>query len=250
MKKIVVSILILAVFLGAQLYAVESFRCAKNTPVDLQLPRVKECNELNFWGDLEPIRQTDVERFIQLVTEQVTQNNNFSGAKFTFPSGVTKDVYRSSMLSENEACINTLAKERGVESIVYLYSGSIKTHTGLSDKERVVFKKAGGKQYVHILNYDYKFDEAKKEDIVAKVKEIVLAIQNAPGNVLVHCFGGMHRTGLVFAVMQKCLNKLPIESVLNEYKCHVAWESELRPGGYSKDNEEVIRDFECKILFL
>jgi protein tyrosine/serine phosphatase len=63
-----------------------------------------------------------------------------------------------------------------------------------------------------------------------------------------HCYGGQHRTGIIFGIIQKCLNRIPIDEVIAEYRCHTAYESPEHPGGAKPENERAIREFPCKIL--
>jgi len=225
------------------------FRCDIAKPA-LTAGKLSSCSDSVAWSyGLDEIRKSNPELFEKTVQEQVAANPNVGSGVFTLPDGTKKTIYRSSFLSNAPACIKELVSKGGVRSVVNLYNmGDLESHTQLSIDEKAQFQKAGAQVYTDILNYQYKFKEVKKERIIDKVAEIVSVVQSVPGNVLMHCYGGMHRTGLVFAVMQKCFNKVPLAQVLNEYHCHVAYENEERAGGRSKDNEEVIRDFPCDKL--
>ncbi len=58
----------------------------------------------------------------------------------------------------------------------------------------------------------------------------------------------MHRTGIVWGVIQKCIAKMNINDVLNEYRCNVGYESESNPGGFKINNEIVIKNFPCDCI--
>ncbi|MBF0301075.1 MAG: tyrosine-protein phosphatase [Oligoflexia bacterium] len=176
--------------------------------------------------------------------EQVLKQNNMGASIVKFASG-NKTVYRSSFLSGSESCISDLVKDGGVKTIVNLYGGEIENQNALAIKERGLLQKSGGDLYVNILNYDYKFSKNPKETIFKKIKIIIKQIEMSEGNVLIHCYGGVHRTGIVYGVIQKCINKLPIETVIQEYKCHTAYENSEKVGGYESENEVVIREFPC-----
>ncbi len=68
------------------------------------------------------------------------------------------------------------------------------------------------------------------------------------GNLHVHCGGGMHRTGMVVGVIDRCLNGTPMDRIEADYKRHVGWRSPQTPGGFEKANVAFIRDFDCKLL--
>lgn len=212
--------------------------------------KLSSCNDKVSWQyGLDDIRKTNPALFEQTVQAQIAANSNVGSAIFTLPDGKKKTIYRSSFLNKAPGCINELVEKGGVRSVVNLYNkGDLDSHTQLSIEEKEHFQKAGAQIYTDVLNYQYKFKEVKKEKIIEKVAEIISVVKSVPGNVLMHCYGGMHRTGLVFAVMQKCFNKVPLEQVLNEYHCHVAYESEEKAGGRHKDNEELIRDYPCEKL--
>lgn len=231
-------------------YAVTNpFHCAKYMPAGLQQEKLKNCNDKVTWGyELSKIEDTDPKLFDEMVKKKVLSDNNTSAASFQFSSENKKVVYRSSFLSGVPACLDELVKERGVQTIVNLYSGTLNSHNELAQQERLAFQSFGGHVYTNVLNYEDNFKKLSKQEIFKKLKEIINLIETSPGNVLIHCYGGMHRTGLVFGVMQKCLHKLPIERVLDEYKCHAAWESKEREGGYKKENETVLREFPCASL--
>ncbi len=68
------------------------------------------------------------------------------------------------------------------------------------------------------------------------------------GHVHVHCGGGMHRTGMVVGVLDRCVNRAPMSKVSADYKRHVAWESDTRPGGFEAQNLDFIAHFPCALL--
>lgn len=246
MKKILF-IIFSFVLIGAS-HAGETFKCSKYVPENVRLEKPAECDDTVVWHyDLPQTADKSSDKsFESRVIDNVMETSNMGGASFTFPSGVKKNVYRSSFLTGKEACLSSLIKDAKVGSIINYYYGTLKSADNLSEEERKMFADLGGKVYIRPLNYQYKFKKLPKEEIFAKVVEIINLVEHAPGNVIVHCYGGIHRTGVLFGVMQKCLNKVPVEDVLNEYKCHAAWENEERPGGADPDNETVIREFPCE----
>ena len=68
------------------------------------------------------------------------------------------------------------------------------------------------------------------------------------GNILLHCCGGMHRTGMLVAIIRRYVNDDHIDAILDDYKRHVDWKSSDVPGGYEPLNERFIREFDLSIL--
>lgn len=149
-----------------------------------------------------------------------------------------------------KACLNHLVKKKNVRNIFNLYNGSFKSAVFLRQAEKKYFYKVNGKKYTHIKDYEYKLKHQTKEQLFNKISEMVNSIVETPGNSVLHCYGGMHRTGILYGILQKCVNGLKIEQVINEYRCHTAYKSKEDEGGRNPKNEDVIREFPCQILGL
>ena len=54
-----------------------------------------------------------------------------------------------------------------------------------------------------------------------KITTILRYIQAQEGNVLIHCLAGQHLTGVIFGVLQKCYNKLPLTVIKKNAECHM-----------------------------
>lgn len=187
---------------------------------------------------------SDFSLFQRELTEFVTRYNNLGGARFRLPTG-DKVVYRSSILTRNPGCLSHLVQKASVASVVNLYSGTLIRERELAFDEEALFERFGGRSYVHILG----FSDVPKPDydsgaIHRDLAGIVGIIGALPGNVLIHCVGGIHRTGLVFGVLQKCFGAESLDRVVADYTRHaggvVAGNPEYRPA-----NVEIIRDFDC-----
>ena len=246
------------------------------------------CNDNVHWSyTLEKLRKTNFGEFERLVVVNVAETSNMGAAKFRFPSGV-KTVYRSSFLSgkifsgkvpyekikeglfpegkvkgKARQCLQHLVEKANIKQIVNLYDGSFKTKYVLSYWEKNNFlKSTKDKQgsfgtYTQIKDFEYDLEEVGLERIYRDVISIISQIASVPGNTLIHCYGGMHRTGVVFGIMQKCLNgpenrsqnkKFVKEVVEREYKCHTDYQNAEKKGGYHQENMTVIENFPCDSL--
>ena len=246
------------------------------------------CNDKVHWSyDIGKLRKTNFPEFERFVVKNVAETSNMGAAKFRFPSGV-KTVYRSSFLSGKyfkgqipyekikkgtypegnikgsaRQCLKHLVEKRDIRQIVNLYDGSFKTKYVLSYWEKNNFlrstKDAHGSfgHYTQIKDFDYDLQERGAERIYKDIIAIIAQIASVPGNTLIHCYGGMHRTGIVFGVMQKCLNgpknktqnnTFVKEVVGKEYKCHTDYQNTEKKGGYHQENMTVIENFPCDRL--
>ena len=229
----------------------ETFNCSKHLPKHMKIQKPGVCNDTVYWGDFGDLRKTNFLLFEKKIVDNVNSTSNMGGAKFYFPKG-TKYIFRSSFLAGpmGKACLNYLVKKRNVRNIVNLYNGSFKSAHVLRVAEKKYFYAVGGKKYTHIKDYEYKLKHQTKKQLFKKISEIINLIADTPGNTDIHCYGGIHRTGIIYGVLQKCVNSLPLKQVINEYRCHADYKSKKNQGGRNPGNEKVIREFPCEILGL
>lgn len=206
---------------------------------------------LSQFTQIQELYKTDFTQFQQLLTEVISKNNNIGGSIVHFPSG-DKQVFRGSILAKNLPCLEQLIKEQGVKTVINLFTGNLIPEWELATEEVKAFDHMGGESYIHILRFS---DQPKPEDnyTMADVKErliqIVRLIAVASGNVMIHCVGGIHRTGEVYGVLQKCVNKVPIDQVVDNYIKHAGGTTENNPE-YREIDIEVLRSFDCRTLNL
>jgi hypothetical protein len=200
--------------------------------------------------------------------------SNMNATTFTFSNGVTRVVFRGSylapMFSDNSilekrlfekdlkrSCMKALVKKFDLSKILNYDELDWDSAKRMTKDEKNMFSQLNPNgNYWEFLttqneSFQYKFKNSKgstleeqKKSLINQVKIIINEIAGdpkVPGAAYIHCYGGHHRTGLVWGVMQKCLGKMPIEDVLSEYTCHVG-------KGAHKDNEIMIREFPCAEL--
>ena len=225
------------------------FACSNRAPERVRATKAPQCDDTVYWDyALAASRASDPALFEKTIVAELTEHQNMGGARFRFPVGHRKDrvprvfPYRQPRLPRR-AGEGTKRPERRQP-----LPGRVAVPPRARRTGGAAFESFGGRSYLQILNYTYRLKRQTKEALFQRVAEIVRLIEAAPGDVMIHCFGGMHRTGVVFGVMQKCLNRVPIEQVLDEYRCHTDWKSAERPGGASQDNEMALREFPCELL--
>jgi hypothetical protein len=162
------------------------------------------------------------------------------------------------------SCFESLVQNGGVRHVANLYAGPMVTDD-LEAGERQAITASGG---TYFLARDAKAELAEwREDMRAKgdggegkrhAMKAVAKIVNehllkpggmAPkGNLHVHCGGGMHRTGMVVGVIDRCLNGTAASMLEADYKRHVGWRSEAHAGGFETANMAFILGFDCSLL--
>ena len=212
-----------------------------------------------------------------------TLTSNMNAATFEFPNGVKRTVFRGSYqapeffeggilkqkpleIDHKKACMKELVKDHGLAKIVNYDEIDWESAQRLTAAEKDFFlsmnpkaeywmyndhhKKADGSP--DTFQYKFKYGKEKVFEQVASIVNEVAGDPNKPGSAYIHCYGGHHRTGVVWGVLQKCMGRdkdgkpMNVDDIVNEYKCHIGFESPEKPGGYHKDNEALIREFPCE----
>lgn len=161
------------------------------------------------------------------------------------------------------SCLRSLVSAGGVRHVTNLYAGVMPT-ADLEAEERRVVESAGG-TYASARDGsegsgNWREGLRQGEDAAAAHREAQVSVARvirdllqpggkAPnGNVMVHCGGGMHRTGMVVGVIERCLNGTSAGRVADAYRRHVAWRSAADPGGFEQENLDFIAGFDCGLL--
>ena len=158
-----------------------------------------------------------------------------------------------------DSCVQSLLAA-GVRHGVNLYQGPMPT-ADLAAAEATALTAVGG-SYLNVqadrelaswrdeLREDAAAEQKAMQAVARVIRDGVLQPNGrAPeGHVLVHCGGGMHRTGMVVGVLERCWNGAPREVWESAYRRHVAWQSPERSGGFEAANVEFIARFDCSLL--
>jgi phosphotransferase system IIB component len=221
--------------------------CGTTIPNDLRLEKLTNGTGYTQYEDIFIGVDKEDPLFEQLFKLHVAKFNNISGSIIRFKSA-SKEVYRSAILSENIALLSELIKERNVKTIIVLTSSKLFDTSSWIDKERTIFAALGGEHFIHILDFDSHFDMKDRKEVERNnsiITSIIKLIANSSGNVLIHCLGGEHKTEMVFEAMQKCINKVNNDNIVQRYKCHTGWVNSENKGGYRANNINFILDFPC-----
>lgn len=199
-------------------------------------------------------------------------NNNFGalvlkGKYWKDESGIQRPlvVFRASFTPhprEKNSFYRTLLEKGLVKHVVNLYDGEMYMDD-LVEQEAMVAR-ANNATYTNIADFNYRqwrhavaidpqapqVRQQAMQTVARIIKEKILQPGGKPpkGNVFIHCGGGMHRTGMIMGILQKCINNDSMDYITDVYKYHVSYKGEKFPGGYEQSNIDFIRDFPKKLL--
>jgi len=226
-----------------------TFRCEKmfEKKNQLQIPSDFACNTQAAHGDnLRLLFNTNKPLFAKKLLTLVKLDNNIGGIQL---NGSNKILLRSAILTYSPQCLFQIKQQYHIDNIVNLYYGQLVDLSKQIEQEKKLFKKSGGDQYINILNFSYKTQEYKsRAEMNTHIAKITNTVLSLPGNTLIHCLIGSHRTGIIFGVIQKCVNHAPLNEIIDNYKCHVGWKSNAHPGAYHQENIDVIKEFPCDLI--
>ena len=196
----------------------------------------------------------------RLVRTLIIGGVNHNAGAIPLEGVTTKDgrpvtLYRSAFTprpSEPGSCFRALVSA-GVRHVVNLYAGPMPTED-LEAAEKKTIEAAGG-TYFRARDADHALAESGERAAAATAvarlvnDHILRPGGEAPsGDVHIHCGGGMHRTGMVVGVIERCVNGASEDRVLSSYRKHVGWRSQHVPGGYEQENMDFIKAFDCERL--
>jgi len=173
--------------------------------------------------------------------------------RLIFRSGTMVDLKRPNSVYRN------LLKKANVRHVVNLYDGPYPLGDVYEAEKKIIFDAGGtyhderdvkpSRKWRYLVQKEEEYD-VKKETAFAIVAGVIKNIllpndkQPNPGeNVLVHCGGGMHRTGMVVGIIRKVFSNDSMEDIINDYRQHVAYCDEDFQGGREPLNEKFIKDF-------
>lgn len=177
-------------------------------------------------------------------------------------------VYRTGLTSMPEragSCLHWLVTAGDAKHVINLYKGDMDVEKLLKSESRQA--QNNGATYFNIVDYpelatwrkDIEDSPGDKAVMDAAVKTVAKILNEqvlrpngqAPrGNVYMHCGGGMHRTGMLMGILDRCVNGTPMERITATYKRHVDYEGPEKPGGYEPENLEFIERFPCNQLVI
>ncbi len=160
------------------------------------------------------------------------------------------------------SCYRSILECANVKHVINLYDGEMELDDLIKEEKDTAAM--FGATYVMTSKLDYghwratirKFPgksperERATKNLARLIKEqILMPGGEAPkGNILIHCGGGMHRTGMVIGVLQKVINGLSMEDIKKTYSYHVGYIDEKNPGGFEQGNLDFIAEFPSELL--
>jgi hypothetical protein len=186
----------------------------------------------------------------QLMSGVLSNGNNFAYTDIIVNSN-KKRIYRSGYLTYSPACIKELSENNLKLVINISYTGDNEDNKEnhyninnlLTNAEKDQFSFFGVKNY-YKFNID-KFHQFYDDNEIAN---IITYIKYYTGDILIHCYSGIHRTGMIFGIIQKCLNNKNMNEIISEYKKHASYINENNVGSYRQNNIDYIENFNCSLI--
>ena len=189
------------------------------------------------------------------------------GHTYVTPAGHTRPLvlFRSAVTTRAGGtcpCFESLIRSGQVRHVVNLYGGTF-PFRDLIDRERRLARRLGASyldaaasarlRYRGLIEHPDDYERNKRRamrHLAELIRDHLLRPGGAAprGNLYVHCGGGMHRSGMLFGVIQRCINGEPMDRIEAEYRRHSGYVSSEQPGGYEELNVRFIREFDCSLL--
>lgn len=196
-----------------------------------------------------------------------SDNNNFGaivlkGRYWTDAAGRKHllTIFRSAFTPSPDdpgSCYYSLLECGNVRHVINLYDGEMDV-SGLVMAEKRTAEKFGA-TYLKASDHGYggwrdkvrknpdpgSQRDAAKRMVISLIKEQILRPggKSPRGNILIHCGGGMHRTGMIIGILQRAINNISMEDIRKEYTYHVGYRGSDRPGGFEEENLDFIKIF-------
>jgi hypothetical protein len=190
------------------------------------------------------------------------------GASYRDESGGERPllVFRSGLVLERAGepsrCFRSLIEHGRVRHVINLYSGTFPFRDLIRAEQELAQRlgaryvdtarapAANWRQEVQEEADFHRNQRAVSLRLAALIREQILRPGGAlpRGNVYLHCGGGMHRSGIVFGILRRCINRDPLSEIDAEYRRHTGWRSAREPGGFEPLNLLLIREFDCSLL--
>jgi len=165
-------------------------------------------------------------------------------------------------LTDKNSMLNQLITKADLKHITNLYAGHFPLHDVYEEEKRLILEAGGTYHNEATVSPPRKWrDLIKDEEVYEKnlakasgyvagvIKDVLLPGGKPPiGNMLIHCGGGMHRTGMIYGIIRRCIAEHEKDEIINDYRKHVDWQSEENPGGAEKLNEKFIMEYDEKLI--
>ncbi len=171
-----------------------------------------------------------------------------------FRSGITIDS------ANEDSCLRSLIAQGHVKHVINLYGGDYPFEDLIATESKVA-KDLGATYFDGGNSPTWRRMVKKKEDYERNRKRAELAVaelintqilrphgKEPEGNIYFHCGGGMHRTGMVYGIIQRCMNGASTQAIEEVNKRHTAYRSPEDQGGFEPVNLRFIEDFDCGLL--
>jgi hypothetical protein len=190
---------------------------------------------LLFWHQ----KDVDAMRYI------IRVNPNVGSSFFPFRTH-PKWVVRSAQLADNELCYKHLISQYDIRNVINLYDHSFQSSDQIEKELRIFKTHKPLVVYTRVAHFSVWTDTQTQEALFNDIDMIVNQIALAQGNVHLHCYQGMHETGVIFGILQKCIQHAPDQEVVATYQRYCAYIDQKQPGFSEDQNIRAILAYPCE----
>ena len=173
----------------------------------------------------------------------------------------------------------SILEHGSVAHVFNIYSGHFPLYDNIN-KEQELCEERGIQYYNEATdpsNYSFRklieseasFEQHKAKAFKLCARQLQLILrpqgQDPKGNLVIHCGGGMHRTGMLVGILRRyCNPDDDVDDIIDDYRQHVAWQDPENPGifqsltatvskcglagGAEELNERFIREFDLTAI--
>jgi len=184
--------------------------------------------------------------------------NKITPPRLMFRSGTMVNLQNSDSVYRN------LIDQANVKHVVNLYCGPFPLGDIYEQEKKIVEKNGGtyhderkvkpSRKWRYLIQKEKNYENQKEEAfriVAGVIKDILLPKGRRPKdgeNVLLHCGGGMHRTGMIVGIIRKVFSDAKMEDILKDYRKHVAYRDENFTGGFEPLNQKFIQEFPANTI--
>ncbi|OFZ78405.1 MAG: hypothetical protein A2583_14040 [Bdellovibrionales bacterium RIFOXYD1_FULL_53_11] len=258
--------------------AIDTTTCSRNIDTQHQLAPAQGCQYQVKWADLHR-GMTRQQMQNEVVKNLQEESGNLGGGKFEFKfkdgSSRKVNIFRSAFLGagdQGRRCLAELMKHHGVKHVVNMYTpekGAFRdaktrwepAEKKIAQQHNASYQTFDAFDYRHVddvadpgvklrkgdVALTKRFEQIDKifGSIIGQVKLSKAGADSKDISILIHCMGGMHRTGIMFGLLRKCINGEKLDAIIDEAGCHMA-KSPGNKGGFKPEVVNVIRKYDCK----
>jgi len=197
---------------------------------------------------------------------ELRRDDNFSAHLLTkIPNCPNVILYQSATmvdLGKERSLYRNLVKKGNLKHVANIYAGPFPLGDVYEEEKKIIEQNGGifqderaerpSRKWRYLIQKPQDYEKQKRHamTIVAGVIKSILLPKGKllEGNILVHCGGGMHRTGMIIGIIRKAFSDATMEEIIDNYRFHVGYKDEQFTGGAEPLNIKFIQEFDTSLI--